>query len=725
MSEMLNDDLTLLREYAKRNAEEAFAALVARHVNLVYSVALRSVRDPHLAGEITQAVFIILARKAESLGPQTILPGWLCRTARYAGANALTIQRRRQHREQEAHMQSILNEAANEPAETWNQIAPLLDGAMEQLGQKDHDALVLRFFENKNFAEVGAALGASEDAAKMRVNRALEKLRKFFTKRGVSSTTAIIAGTISANSVQAAPVTLAKSVTAVAIAKGAAASGSTLTLIKGALKIMAWTKAKTAIVAGVVVLLAAGTTTFTVREMKEHKTYSVEFKKVLVEVRDEDGKPVEGATVLPDGFRVKGIHGADAYGWNNKLFGLPEKAVTDHDGNAYVRYPVEGIPEEKEFTGKLIFSVFHPEFSTVRPQEYSVDGPEQPIQLTHGIHLEISGYVGSDRQPVADLVPNLNEEIIHKEDWRKGSGGAYDFHKLSPGGHLIQLMGRLPSGEIVFSESFVFTAEKGKEYNFSLEMKPGIRLEGRLDDNVPRPVKNGRVLISVRPNEFPAWNNYADVDDILKKYPNFYPWKSYRPIAEDGTFVFESIPPGGLDVVVHGDGFVSQNGGDFSQRINSKLVKVPGFALPQAFPLVAPTTKIEVLTEPTATLELTAKTKQGKPVPGATVYLSPNVVRMNGIFGNLRQSSEEPFRTMPSLPDVPYSATMDKNGFAVVRNIPATTRGMEAYHPQFQVPLQEPKGWRDRHIRMDFLPGTTNTFELVLEPKGKDYIGKN
>jgi RNA polymerase sigma factor (sigma-70 family) len=267
----MSDDLTLLREYSRSNSEDAFAALVSRYVNLVYSVALRQVGNAALAEEITQAVFIILARKAASLGNKTILSGWLCRTARYASANALTIQRRRQHREQEAYMQSQfdqpeLSHRRGAGAETWTRIAPLLDAAMEKLGHKDHDALVLRFFENRNFKEVGAALGASEDAAKMRVNRALEKLRKFFSKRGVNSSSAALAGAISANSIHAAPVALAKSVTAVAIAKGSTAAISTLTLVKGTMKTMTWLKLKFAMGVGAVALFAGGVATVAISQ---------------------------------------------------------------------------------------------------------------------------------------------------------------------------------------------------------------------------------------------------------------------------------------------------------------------------------------------------------------------------------------------------------------------------------------------------------------------------
>ena len=140
---------------------------------------------------------------------------------------------------------------------------------MAGLSRADHHAVVLRFFDGKSMKEVGAALGASEDAAKMRVNRAVEKLRRFFARRGVVVSVAVLTAAISANSVQSAPATLAKTATAVALAKGATASTPTLTLIKGALKIMAWTKAKTALMAGVVMLLAAGTATVAVK-MKSH-----------------------------------------------------------------------------------------------------------------------------------------------------------------------------------------------------------------------------------------------------------------------------------------------------------------------------------------------------------------------------------------------------------------------------------------------------------------------
>jgi uncharacterized protein (TIGR03435 family) len=262
---MMNDDMDLLRDYAARQSDQAFATLVARHVHLVHSAALRQVRDPHLAGEITQTVFIILARKANSLGPKTILSGWLYRTAQFVSKAALKREFRRRLREQEAHMQAITD--PNQTDSTWEQLSPFLDEAMAQLRDKDRDAIVLRYFENRSLKEIGGALGVEERAAQKRVARGLEKLRKFFVKRGIASTTTVIAGAISANSVQAAPIELAKTISAVAIAKGAAASTSTLTLIKGALKIMAWTKIKTAIVVSASVLLAAGTTTLVVEKV--------------------------------------------------------------------------------------------------------------------------------------------------------------------------------------------------------------------------------------------------------------------------------------------------------------------------------------------------------------------------------------------------------------------------------------------------------------------------
>jgi len=217
---MTNDDMALVREFASCQSEPAFASLVERHIGLVHSAALRQVGDPHLAEEITQAVFILLARKAASFGPNTVVSTWLYRATRYAAADALKTRRRRQVREQKAHMQSTLNQP---DGDTWAQLAPLLDEAMAELGEADRAALVQRFFENRTAKQIAETLRIGEAATQKRVARALEKLRAIFVQRGVTLTATVIAGAMAANAVQAAPAGLAATVSATA-AKGAIAT---------------------------------------------------------------------------------------------------------------------------------------------------------------------------------------------------------------------------------------------------------------------------------------------------------------------------------------------------------------------------------------------------------------------------------------------------------------------------------------------------------------------
>src|SRR5688572_4637725 len=221
----MKDDATLLADFARDRSEAAFAELVRRHVNFVYAAALRQVNgDAHLAQDITQTVFIDLARKAAALSRHRVLAGWLFTSTRYAAAKCVRTEQRRRAREQEAQLMQETNTAGENAALDWRQVQLVLDAALADLSETDRTAILLRYLQDRSFGEVGARLALSENAARMRTERALDKLRTQLARRGVVSTAGALALALAGQAAVAAPVGFATAVTGTALA-GATATG--------------------------------------------------------------------------------------------------------------------------------------------------------------------------------------------------------------------------------------------------------------------------------------------------------------------------------------------------------------------------------------------------------------------------------------------------------------------------------------------------------------------
>jgi RNA polymerase sigma factor (sigma-70 family) len=385
------DDSALLREYATERSETAFASLVQRHIHFVYSSALRQVRDAHLAEEVTQAVFIILARKAGRIRQGTVLAGWFFNTARFVAAAELRAAARRRKHEQEAGMESSLHQSTTDAS--WEQIAPFLDEGLAQLSEKDRQAVLLRFFEDKSFLEVGAELGANEDAARMRVNRALKSLRGFFSKRGLTLSIATLTAVLSANAIQAAPAGLVAAVTAHAALQGAAGTTSTAALVKAALKLMAWAKLKTGVLVSLGILLAAGTATI-----------------ALPQTRPRD--PALQTQKLPDGsiLTLESVK----IGWSNVFFEgrrtpafiFPPRLTTTLDA----QFRLSGATPRNE----LVNPSFNWSYRAVVSGE---DGLEYSDSLTFGFEMTEEGFIGIPRKS-ADYYGYLDTGLFPRDSRR-------------------------------------------------------------------------------------------------------------------------------------------------------------------------------------------------------------------------------------------------------------------------------------------------------------------
>lgn len=253
----MNDDSELLRRYADERAEDAFAEIVRRHIGLVYHAALRQTGDASLAEEVTQSVFTDLARKAGSLVGRESIMGWLFTSARFAATKAKRGERRRQAREQEIFAMHEFTHDSTAAAD-WARLRPVIDEALHALDARYREAVLLRFFEGRPLAEVGQKLAVSEDTARVRVARALDKLQGLLARRGITSTTAALGVAMAGQAGAAVPVGLAVSVTSGAMLAATVAGGVGAV---GILNFMSLSKTVVG-VAGVIAVLSVATVIF-------------------------------------------------------------------------------------------------------------------------------------------------------------------------------------------------------------------------------------------------------------------------------------------------------------------------------------------------------------------------------------------------------------------------------------------------------------------------------
>ena len=257
----MTDDAELLSRYAADQSEDAFAELTRRHVDLVHSAALRLMNgDLHAAQDVTQQVFTEVARQAKRLARHPALVGWLYTTTRLMALRMNRTEQRRQAREQEANMMNELLHDDTPPVD-WNRLRTVIEDAMHELDDQDRHAVLLRFFQNKTLNEGGTVLNLTENAARMRVDRALDKLRGKLARHGITTTAAALAAVMAANAVQAAPAGLAATISAAAVA-GSAVQASTLIV---ATKTIAMTTLQKTIVAAALAA-AVGTGVYAVHQ---------------------------------------------------------------------------------------------------------------------------------------------------------------------------------------------------------------------------------------------------------------------------------------------------------------------------------------------------------------------------------------------------------------------------------------------------------------------------
>ena len=428
-----------------------------------------------------------------------------------------------------------------------------------------------------------------------------------------------------------------------------------------------------------------------------------------VKVVDESGKPVPGAIVQLDGMRAK--ERSTGHYALREDHSAPEEYVTDKQGTAIVSYP-RYVTEDLE-TGYISFSVLHPDYCPIRPVSYKVDGSEVPVVLEKGAIVKVSGFIDTEDHVVEEIYPQLDHTPvpITPDLWQKMENHIMMTKQVNEGNHFLRLIHFPEDGRILFSKTVFFDAVKLKTYEYHLKLESGVAFKGKLDESVPRPVTNGEVILSVG-----DWEGSREC--------GLYIWQKKQKIDADGSFEFESLPPGEAELIARCEGFISEDFPD--DRSNSMCI-------PQRVTLKEDSEEIIVPMQSTSTFEGTLVNLEGEPVEGAEVAFYPNVYwhqRFTNVLGMawdsaeyLRYGRDYKKRLGSTFASAKYAATADDKGKVRISNLPGKTQSGHVTHEEYELPPDTSR-YSVRRFTVEFEPGKTIKQTITIEPKGTHKIAK-
>ena len=448
----------------------------------------------------------------------------------------------------------------------------------------------------------------------------------------------------------------------------------------------------------------------------------------LIRVVDATGKPIAGAIIRPEGLRTKsGPYRSGWYGWRTGANGVPNPPVrTGNDGTAAIPYPKYVF--ERIETGALCLGADHPDFVPALPEcdvdttppagapmqavlsywwdrirHRSLTARPDKIVLKKGGILRLSirrDAAGPANTPLFAQVSGLNSSDTNS--WLRPEPGVLMTRRLPAGPFTVRVVRIETNGTAWFSEVVSNTATSGRTNLVEVTLQRGVTARGELDATVPRPVRNGRVIAHVWPQGFKAESSPPT-------------WHAWAKVRDDGGFEIASLPAGDLEIVALCDGFVSTNGpGKFGMRY------------PQKHLLATNDIAVILGMEPTARLEVFVSDDKGKPLKDAHVSTWPNVrygewsatILASDCYNMADWYSLTPRKPRDwnrSVPD--FEGTTDRNGLAVLANLPADVKAFTVQHEKFALPAIQLPGWsrKERQAAVMLTAGETNHASVQLE----------